>query len=138
TLGYRVAHGQDSCSIITDYAPIEGGNYLGESMPSGSANPDFEKRFNDGLRHCRKGSHTVVFDTHFTPANLKPDWGHSTPQYALNLCRDAQVQRLILFHHAPEDSDDDVRRKKDSIEPEAQKLGIEVVIAREGDVWNLS
>ena len=79
----------------------------------------------------------MVFDTHFTEENLKADWGHSTPQRALNFCVKAGVSRLVLFHHAPEDSDDKVDDKVQSILSDASLHDIEVVAAKEGDVWEL-
>ena len=140
TLGYRLDTKNDSVAIITDNAPIEDGNYMGENMKElAAADPAaFEKRFNKGLEDFLKGCHTVVFDTHFTEANLKPDWGHSTPQRALKFCENATgVSRLILFHHAPEDSDKDVKNKVDSVKEIGEKIGIEVVAAKEGAKWDL-
>ena len=48
------------------------------------------------------------------------------------------MKRLVLFHHAPEDLDTDVDAKVESIRDEAQRLGVEVVAAVEGKVWELS
>ena len=138
TLAYRLEYEKDSVAIVTDNAPIEG-NYMGENMKE-KAQKDpatFEKSFNDGLISFLKNCHTVVFDTHFTEENLKADWGHSTPQRALEFCASAGVKRLILFHHAPEDLDDDVRKKVESIKEDAKKRGVEVVAAVEGDEWIL-
>lgn len=139
TLGYRVENKQHSAAVITDNAPIENGNYLGEGMrESSGANPaDFESNFNMALVEFLRNCHTVVFDTHFTEANLKPDWGHSTPLRALGFCAAAGVKRLILFHHAPEDSDTDVEEKLASVNSIAEAEGIEVACAREGEEWEL-
>jgi ribonuclease BN (tRNA processing enzyme) len=139
TLAYRIQHGNDDVAIVTDNAPIEDGNYLGENMIelSKGREKEFEKEFNDGLVAFLKGCNTVVFDTHFTEANLKPDWGHSTPDKALEICTNANVNRLILFHHAPEDLDDHVLAKVQSILDKALLAGVEVVAAKEGDEWTL-
>ena len=140
TLGYKVTCGDSSACIITDNAPILNGNYLGEGMADrAKLDPlNFEKSFNQGLADFLKGAHTVVFDTHFTEANLKVDWGHSTPERALAFCKQAGVSRLILFHHAPEDMDDQVADKVQSVFHEACHSGIEVEAAREGEEWDLS
>jgi phosphoribosyl 1,2-cyclic phosphodiesterase len=139
TLSYRLEYGKNSVAIVTDNAPIENGNYLGEGMKQKAMqNPDqFESSYNEGLVRFLKGTHTVVFDTHFTMKNIKPDWGHSAPQHALDFCKKAEVKRLILFHHAPEDSDFDVRNKVEEIREEGLKHGVEIVAAKEGDVWTL-
>jgi phosphoribosyl 1,2-cyclic phosphodiesterase len=139
TLGYRLEYGDDSVAVITDNAPIENGNYMGETMKQrAQSDPrEFEAAYNEGMIKFLKDCNTVVFDTHFTEKNLKADWGHSTPQRALEFCRLAGVSRLILFHHAPEDLDDDVLAKVQSVLDAALECGVEVVAAKEGDEWEL-
>ncbi len=139
TLAYRIKHGDDDVAVVTDNAPIEDGNYLGENMKERAKGreKEFEKEFTDGLINFLSGCNTVVFDTHFTEINLKPDWGHSTPDKALDICDKAGVNRLILFHHAPEDLDDAVLAKVQSILDQALAAGVEVVAAKEGDEWTL-
>lgn len=141
TLGYKLRYGADSVAIITDTAPIESGNYLGEGMAERAATmlpADFEKEFDSGLVAFLRGVHTVVFDTHFTEANLKADWGHSTPPRALELARKAGIKRLILFHHAPEEMDPAVDDKVLSVLHASCQAGVETFAAREGDEWPLS
>ena len=137
TLGYRLQYNKDSVAIITDTAPIENGNYLGENFPD-NKDEDFEKRYNEGLINFIKNCHTVVFDTHFTEKTLKPDWGHSTPEIALDFCIKANVKRLFLFHHAPEDDEQMTRSKVSNLTKRAAKYNIEVHAAKEGEVWDLS
>lgn len=139
TLGYKVQDGKDCVCIITDNAPIENGNYLGEDMHAKAKGDQksYEEAFNKGMVEFLKGAHTVVFDTHFTEENLKADWGHSTPQRALKFCSQAGVHRLVLFHHAPEDNDDRVDDKVQSILSAASQHDVEVVAAKEGDIWEL-
>ena len=139
TLGYRIESEGASVAIVTDCAPSEDGNILGEKLRrDGESDQEFTKRFESGLITWLKGCHTVVFDTHFTEENLKPDWGHSTPDRALEFCIKAGVKRLVLFHHAPEDSDMDVDQKVKSVIKRASDHNIEVVAAKEGDEWELS
>ena len=65
--------------------------------------------------------------------------GHSTPHRALEFCQKANVKRLILFHHAPEDIDQDVTNKVSSVESPRKNHPhiVDVVAAKEGDVWDL-
>jgi phosphoribosyl 1,2-cyclic phosphodiesterase len=55
------------------------------------------------------GADLLIYDTQFTRDEylLRPHWGHSHPDDALAIARDARVRRLCLFHHAPLRSDDD-------------------------------
>ena len=54
----------------------------------------------------------LIHDAHFTsegyndPAAPKKGWGHSTVDMAVEVAQKANVKRLVLFHHAPEDTDD--------------------------------
>ena len=136
TLGYRVEHGGKSICVITDNAPIED-NYMGERMAEkAAADPKaFEKEFNNNLINFLENADVVVFDTHFTEENLKADWGHSTPERALDFCNQAKVKTLVLFHHAPEDADSDVQAKVDSVFEKGKQLGIDVFAAKEGCEW---
>ncbi len=54
------------------------------------------------------GADLLVYDTQFTldEYRQRPHWGHSHPDDALAIARDAGVRRLCLFHHAPMRSDD--------------------------------
>ncbi|MEZ4398680.1 MAG: MBL fold metallo-hydrolase [Kofleriaceae bacterium] len=56
---------------------------------------------------CR-GADLLIYDTQFTvdEYKLRPHWGHSTPDDALAIAREAGVKTLCLFHHAPMRSDD--------------------------------
>ena len=138
TLGYRIEYRGETMAFISDSAPIDHGNYLGENMPPCSiVNAEFEEQYNRSISKFLAGVHTVVFDTHFSEKNLKPDWGHSTPEKALQFCEMAGTKRLILFHHAPEDTDAVVRQKVEAILLKGLKKGIEIEAAREGDTWLL-
>jgi phosphoribosyl 1,2-cyclic phosphodiesterase len=55
------------------------------------------------------GADLLIYDTQFTYEEYlqRPHWGHSHPDDALAIARDAGVRRLCLFHHAPMRSDDD-------------------------------
>lgn len=138
TLAYRLEYKKSSVAIVTDIAPIEKGNHLGEGMQQDSQDDKkFEEEYRTSLVNFLKGTHTVVFDTHFTEENIKPDWGHSTPKMALKFCEQAKVKRLILFHHAPEDDDKAVDKKLADVRAETTRDIIDIEAAREGDIWNL-
>jgi len=55
-----------------------------------------------------KGADLLIYDTQFTvdEYQLRPHWGHSTPDDAIAIAREAGVKTLCLFHHAPLRTDD--------------------------------
>lgn len=55
-----------------------------------------------------KGADLLIYDTQFTidEYKLRPHWGHSTPEDAIAIAREAGVKTLCLYHHAPMRSDE--------------------------------
>jgi phosphoribosyl 1,2-cyclic phosphodiesterase len=62
-----------------------------------------------GVIALARGADLLIYDTQFTLAEyrLRPHWGHSHPDDAIAVARDAAVKRLCLYHHAPLRSDDE-------------------------------
>src|SRR5205085_10864684 len=61
------------------------------------------------LRLC-EGADVFIYDTQFTPEEYraKPHSGHSCPEDAIEIARAAGSKSLVLFHHAPERTDDQI------------------------------
>ena len=59
-----------------------------------------------------RGAKTIVHDAMYTPDEYPKHrgWGHSTYEDAVELALAAGVEELVLFHHRPERSDDEVDR----------------------------
>ena len=80
------------------------------------------------------GADVLIHDAQFLDADFKPGWGHSTIGKALEVAQRAKVKRLVLFHHDPDRTDDDL----DRIAVETQRAadaaagGLQVVVACEG------
>jgi phosphoribosyl 1,2-cyclic phosphodiesterase len=57
---------------------------------------------------CRDAD-LLIYDTQFMPDEYKvrPHWGHSRPDDAIEIARAARAKRLCLYHHAPLRSDDE-------------------------------
>lgn len=62
----------------------------------------------DGLVELCRGADLLIYDTQFTMEEYRsrPHWGHSTPDDAIAIAREAKVKTLCLYHHAPARSDD--------------------------------
>lgn len=79
---------------------------------------DSEHRLDDMEREARferffSGVNTVICDTMYSLADsvtMKEDWGHSSNLVAVDLCHAAGARRLVLFHHEPTYSDEDLQR----------------------------
>ncbi len=72
------------------------------------------------------GADLLIHDAQYTAAEYaaRPDWGHSTPGYAVHVAAEAGAQTLVLFHHDPMHLDDDIDRIVDAARrlPEAARL----------------
>ena len=68
--------------------------------------PDWRRKLVEFVR----GASVLVHDTMYTAGEYSSfvGWGHSTYDQAVELALDADVERLVLFHHRPERSDDEV------------------------------
>lgn len=88
---YRVEHGGRSLVYATDTEGFQGGDQK--------------------LVRFAKGADMLVHDAmyteeKYTTAFVPPQgWGHSTPDMAIDVARQAEVGKLVLFHHDPVNDD---------------------------------
>jgi phosphoribosyl 1,2-cyclic phosphodiesterase len=127
SVGYRITAEGKSICYITDTAPFA---RPGEGLCAGAAPPPAERKMIDFLRDAD----VVVYDTMYDLNEYleKMTWGHSYPEYAWELCKEAGVKKLVLFHHAPDASD----AQLDALEAAwaARPSPFPVVLAKEGAV----
>lgn len=64
----------------------------------------------DALVAFARGARVLVHDATYTESEYESrrGWGHSTDVEALRLALDAGARTLVLFHHAPDRSDDEI------------------------------
>lgn len=80
----------------------------------------------------------LVFDAQYTLVETwqKEDWGHSSALIGVDLARDAGVKRLLLFHHDPTNSDEQLLSIQAQAiayqAQDAQRPPCEILIAHEG------
>lgn len=126
TLGYRLTprDGGASFAYITDNELGPGGDY--------DVGPAWRQELVDFL----SGAEVLVHDAMYTPAELDEHrgWGHSSNYEAVALAQDAGIGRLVLFHHLPEHSDEDMDKFVQEARITADELGqpLEVIAATEG------
>lgn len=136
-VGYRVSADGTSLAYISDTAPftdlLHKQHFLEGPEALTSEDRATLKEMRDDLVGAIKGTHTVIYDTHFTPDEYErfPHYGHSTPDHALEICSDGQVKRLVLYHHAPAHDDDKMDQVDATYRVRGASRGIEVVTARE-------
>jgi phosphoribosyl 1,2-cyclic phosphodiesterase len=82
------------------------------------------------LRKLASGADILVYDAQYTPEEYptKVGWGHSTWQAGVELARAAAVPQLVMFHHDPMRTDDQLA----AIEAAARAALHGTVAAREG------
>ncbi len=73
--------------------------------------PHYEKR----LAEFVHGTDALITDTTYTDEEYmtKEGWGHSCISKVVSLADTAKVKTLYLFHHDPDQSDDDIDNKLD-------------------------
>ena len=102
-VGYRISEtGQTDAALvyISDNELGDGGQY------------DTEPGWREALVDFVRGARVLVHDSTYTADEYSRHrgWGHSTYGDAVRLALEGQVEQLVLFHHKPERSDDDVDR----------------------------
>ena len=83
-----------------------------------------------------KNADVVIHDSQYTQKEYlknKLGWGHSTYEWAINSAQKAGVKTLVLTHHDPERTDDQL----DELEQNYNRLirgktPMKVIFAREG------
>lgn len=93
--GYRIEHG----GKVFIYASDSSYNHFDDAHM---------KPFYSQYRGCD----VLVFDAFFglKDSFLKPDWGHSTPFLGVDIALQAEVKKLIFFHHNPAMDDESLWR----------------------------
>lgn len=121
-LGFRVELDGRSVTYISDHGP-------------GCITDDPDDYIPPGVLELCDGVDVLIHDAQHTADEYeaKRHFGHSSIDYAVHVGREAGVRRLVLFHHCPTHSDDDL----DRILTQAQDLsaridGPEIIAAHEG------
>ncbi len=119
TFGYRVSDGAASLAYLSDHSPVTAGD-----------GPDGLGAYHQAALDLAAGVDTLIHDAQYTAAEFpaRRSFGHSAVEYAVGLAEQAGVRRLVLFHHDPRRTDDQV----DALVAGCQGRRVEVVAAAEG------
>ena len=93
-----------------------------------------------GMTAFVKGATVLIHDSTYTRdeyANHK-GWGHSTADDALELAIEAGVELLVLFHHKPERSDEEIDQQLDLLRASARARGAKLRIEAAAEGMSLT
>src|SRR5215213_1047606 len=126
-LGYRFTSGNGGGRALV---------YVSDNELSPEARYDDAPDWRGKLVEFVRGASVLVHDTMYTSSEYRSfvGWGHSTHDQAVELAIDAEVERLVLFHHRPERTDDEVDRCVERCRALVARRGrhLEVLAAAEG------
>ena len=100
TFGYRVSDGSATIAYLSDHGPY------GAFGPG----PDGLGPYHRSALELCAGADVLIHDAQHTAEELpaRGSFGHSAVGYPVELARRCGVPRVLLFHHDPERTDDDV------------------------------
>ena len=138
SVGYRLDCDGAAWAYVADTAPFDQvlhkQHFLEGPEPLSDDDCVALGAMRDALVRRLVGVDTVVYDTHFMPDEYAkfPHYGHSTPDQALEICVEAKVRRLVLYHHAPAHGDDQMDRIAAEYLAKGAMVGVEVLTSFEG------
>jgi phosphoribosyl 1,2-cyclic phosphodiesterase len=121
TFGYRVSDGDLSVAYLSDHSPVGAG-----------PGPDGFGEYHEAAMDLVEGADVLIHDAQHTAEEwpFKALFGHSAVDYAVGLGLAGGVKRIVLFHHDPPRTDDEL----DAIVKEWSACGVPVEAAAEGNV----
>jgi len=138
-VGYRLDTSTGSVAFLPDNEPYDA--FKLHSVKSHLLSPEqTQKRAKNeraDLVEFLKGCDLLVLDTQYTDEEYQHHvgWGHGSLSTAVGLALDAQVRKLVLFHHDPNHDDKIMDEMVETARKLVAKSGksLEVVAAREGE-----
>src|SRR5262245_48845638 len=137
-VGYRIDGDGSSWAYVADTAPFDKvlhkQHFLSGLEPLSDDDVTALAAMREALVARLRGVDTVVYDTHFLPEEYErfPHYGHSTPDQAIDICVEAGVKRLVLYHHAPSHGDDQMDKIAAEYLAKGAAVGVEVLTSFEG------
>lgn len=141
--GYEVAamavrHPGGALAYRFTESNVEGGGlvYVSDNELSAAARYETPRGWRARFVDFVRGASVLVHDTMYKADEYRNfvGWGHSTYDDAVELALEAKVRQLVLFHHHPERTDDEVDRCVASCRELVQARGahLDVIAAAEG------
>jgi phosphoribosyl 1,2-cyclic phosphodiesterase len=101
TVGYRISDGGGTVAYLPDHCPTSVG-----------PGPEGWGEYHDHALELARGVDVLVHDAHLVAAEVaeQGSFGHAAAEYAVGLGRHAGAKEVVLFHHSPERTDDEIDR----------------------------
>ena len=119
TYGYRIEWDGRSAAYLPDHCPTR----LGPG-------PEGLGEYHAAALELVEGVDVLVHGAPFVASELEraSAFGHATAEYAAGLAQEAGVDRLVLTHHGPTRTDDDVDAIARRVGAEAALEGVEILV----------
>ena len=143
-LGYRFEHDGKVIVTLFDHEPYR------NLFITDPAHPDFDREvFEEGekaaeeenqkIQEFMHNADVVFHDAQYTEKEYRKNrtgWGHTSIETAINNAHRAGVKTLVLLHHDPERTDEEIDNFDRTYSPLVQKKsGMKLVFAQEGMVF---
>lgn len=126
-LGYRFTSGEGAGRALV---------YVSDNELNPKAHYDDVPGWRERFVAFVRGAQVLVHDSMYTTSEYDGfvGWGHSTYADAVEIAMEAAVERLVLFHHRPERSDDEIDHCLERCRMLAVSRGstLEIIAAAEG------
>jgi phosphoribosyl 1,2-cyclic phosphodiesterase len=126
TFGYRISDGTATIAYLSDHWPIRRGR-----------GPDGFGAYHEAAVQLAQDVDLLIHDAQYTASEFaaRREFGHSAVQYAVGLAAEAGSRSLMLFHHDPSRTDDEldeiVRSLADAPVPvRAAAEGMELILGQ--------
>ena len=122
TVGYRIEDSGRTLAYLTDHEPALGGDLA-----------EMSDEWISGYEIAR-GADVLVHDCQYTPEEYaeRVGFGHSSTEHVAMFARRTDVGRLILFHHDPMHTDDELDAIRERVIDHFGVDGKRVALAAEG------
>jgi len=122
--GYRISDGRASIAYLSDHCPTN----LGPG-------PEGLGEYHEAALSLARGCDVLFHDAQYTDEELpaRASFGHASCGYAVGLAERAQVGQLMLYHHDPARTDEQI----DSIVTDYKSAEVPVSAAVQGTVLDL-
>jgi phosphoribosyl 1,2-cyclic phosphodiesterase len=124
TIGYRVSDGRSAVAYVTDHCPTA----LGPG-------PDGWGEYHAAALELAAGADVLIHDAQLLAEELAAQaaFGHAAAEYAVGLGHRAGARRVVLFHHQPDRTDDEL----DQVARRFARAPVPVTVAAEDLVIDL-